>query len=116
MKYVHPLLNSEVDAIGGHYLLSKEAMLEDKEGDILYFIGHAITDRACCGTGGCGYAIIPGHVIAYRTDVSEDGRYISEIRPVMEKRFQEITSMMKKNEGVNQVHFLVSPNYYTILF
>jgi len=116
MKFVHPLLNHEVDAIGGHYLISKEALLQDGNENILYFLGHAITDRTCCGTGGCGYAIIAGHVIAYRTGMNEDGRYVSEIMPVSKRRFEELTGMMKREEGVIQVHFLTSPDHYAVLF
>jgi hypothetical protein len=116
MKYVHPLLNGTVDAIGGHYLISREVLFYDKDERILYFIGHAITDRACCGSGGCGYAIVAGKVIDYLSGTSEDGRNVSEITPVPESRFEELTHMLKSREGVTQVHFLTRKNDYKSMF
>lgn len=116
MKYIHPHLNCKVDAIGGHYLLSSEGVLDINDERILYFTGHAVTDRACCGAGGCGYAIVAGYIIAYRSSITGDGRYISEIMPVPEPRLDDITGILKKKEGVNQIHFLTPQNVYKIMF
>jgi hypothetical protein len=116
MQYMHPLLNCEVHSIGGHYLISREGLFDDKDGKILYFIGYAITDSTCCGAGGCGYAIVAGHIIDYRSGMSKDGRCVSEIAPVQESKVEEITQMLKGKEGVTQVHFLTSKNDYKIMF
>lgn len=116
MRFIHPVLHKEVDAIGGHYVLVKEGMLKSPSGEILYFIGYAMADRACCGRGGCGYAIVAGHIVGYQSGVTCDGRQVSEIIPVQEGRYGEIAKILKDNEGVAQIHFLTSTNNYRVLF
>ncbi len=108
MEFVHPALNEEVEAIGGHYMFTREDLLAHPVGDILYLVGYAATDTSCCGAGGCGYALVPGHVQSLRLRVNEDNRYISAITPVDERFYAEVTGAIRRKEGINQVHFLLA--------
>ena len=116
MEFVHPVMNEEVDAIGGHYMFTKEDLLAHDAGDVLYIIGYAATDTSCCGAGGCAYAIVPGHIKALHACLSEDNRYISEITPVEERFHAEITKALRMKEGISQVHFLLASGGKKVVF
>ena len=116
MEFVHPALHEEVNAIGGHYMFTKEDLLAHEVGDILYLIGYAATDTSCCGVAGCGYAIVPGHIKALRSCLREDNRYISEITPVDEQFYAEITKALRMKEGISQVHFLLASGGKKVMF
>lgn len=116
MEFIHPALNAQVDAIGGHYIITREERLSNPEGEVLYFVGHAVTERACCGLGGCGYVIVAGHIVSLSFRLTHDNRSISTIIPVKEKWYADITNTIRKKEGVNQVHFLSKSGDYKVMF
>lgn len=116
MEFYHPALNEEVNAIGGHYMFTKEALLPHPQGDILYIIGYAATDTSCCGAGGCGYALVPGHVGSLRGRLSTDNRYISTTAPVDEQHYGEVARAIQMREGVTQVHFLLASGGKKVMF
>jgi len=105
-EYVHQLLNQQVTAIGGHYVLVKEARLPFQGQEVLYLIGHAAFDTTCCGVGGCAYALVPGFILAWKAKTNDDGRSVSLIEPVRDKAAQrEIQRLLTKRETVQQVRF-----------
>ena len=55
--YVHPLINQEITAIGGRYLLTKEVRLPFEGREALYVVGYAVVDNSCCGMGGMAFAV-----------------------------------------------------------
>ncbi|HDP24430.1 MAG TPA: hypothetical protein ENN34_03205 [Deltaproteobacteria bacterium] len=116
MEYVHPVLNEEVNAIGGFYVITKKDTLPHPQGEILYLVGHAVTDTSCCGLGGCGYAVVPGHIISFHAGSTEDERVISLVEPVETTLFSEIASEIARKEGVTQVHFLLSSGEKRVLY
>ena len=116
MEFVHPALNEEVNAIGGHYMFTKEDLLAHPAGDILYLVGYAATDTSCCGPGGCGYAIVPGHINSLRFRLNGDNRYISATTPVDERFYVEVTNAIRRKEGINQVHFLLASGGKKIMY
>lgn len=105
MDFIHPLLNEEIDAIAGHYTITKEEILPHEKGPVLYLVGFACMDTSCCGARGCAYAIVAGHIEELRCGRSEDGRIISKVNPVTEDLYREITGKICVKEGINQVHF-----------
>ncbi|MBN2298153.1 MAG: hypothetical protein JXM72_06140 [Deltaproteobacteria bacterium] len=107
MDFIHPLLNEEVYAIGGHYMFIKEELLPHSRGDILYLVGYALADTSCCGATGCGYAIVPGHVVSLHSRRTDDNRPISVISPVDEQLYPDVAMAVAHKEGVGQVHFLL---------
>lgn len=105
-EYVHQPLNQPVTAIGGHYLLVKEAQIPFQGRKVLYLVGHAIFDTTCCGTGGCAYALVPGFILSWKTGTSEDGLAVSAVQPIHQPDLQDqIRRLLERQERVQQVIF-----------
>jgi hypothetical protein len=105
--YVHEKLNEEVEAIGGHYLFDKEVRLSFECREVLYLVGFAVVDRSCCGPGGCGFAVVIGYVVSWKSGIDDKGRPISQVEPIHEKPIQqELTRLIQQSEVVTQVQFL----------
>ena len=106
--FTHPELNSEIQAIGGHYVVVKEARLPYQGEDLLYFIGQGIVDRTCCGFGAFRYANVAGFIRQWQYRQNADGRPISQVEPVTNAREQDrIKHLIKQHEPmINQVNFL----------
>jgi hypothetical protein len=106
LEYLHQPLGQEVEAIAGRYVLAKELRLPFSGREVLCLIGHAAFDTACCGAGGCGYAVVPGYILKWKVRRSTSGKEISEVEPVEEEETQrEIEIFLKKQENLHQVHF-----------
>jgi hypothetical protein len=104
--YTHIQLNTEIQAIGGHYSLEKEIRLPYNGREVLYVIGLGIVDTSCCGVGGCHYAIVPGYILNWKSRVNPDNLAVSEVEPIRdEKTRREITDLIKKTELVQVVDF-----------
>jgi len=107
MQFIHEPLNNPVQAIGGQYSFIKESMLSYQDKKILYLVGCALFDNTCCGTGGVGYAMVPGSVISWKCKISKDGYPISTILPITDAQDQEsIKQIIIQKETVFQVQFL----------
>jgi hypothetical protein len=105
--FVHEPLDTETEAIAGHYVLTREVRLPWDGRELLYLVGHAIFDTSCCGMGGCGYAIVPGYVVEWRTRTNERGRPVSTVEPVMDDaQRRTIEQMIKRAESLPQVQFI----------
>lgn len=105
--YIHEDIGSEINAISGHYSFHKEAKLPFGKREVLYIVGSAVVDASCCGAGGCGFAIVPGYIISWKTKTDKQGKLISEVEPVSDKSIQKkIIKLIKDSEIVNQVQFL----------
>ena len=104
-EYTHEL-NREVRSISGGYELEKEEKFEIHGKEVLYVVGNAIVDSSCCGVGGCRYALVPGYVRQFKTRQDEQGLWISEVEPIIDRATrQEITRVLKEKEIVQQVQF-----------
>ena len=106
-EHVHHELNQEITAIGGHYVLVKEARLPFRGREVLYLIGHAAFDTTCCGVGGCAYALVPGFIASWQSERKEDGLAVSQVEPIRDEAVQEeIRRRIEKQETIHQVQFL----------
>jgi hypothetical protein len=106
-EYVHQELNQEVTAIGGRYLLAKEVRLPVRGRELLYLVGHAAFDTACCGAGGCAYALVPGFVVDWQARLNSTGLAVSQVEPVRGQEIQrQIRRLIERQEPVHQVIFL----------
>ena len=106
MDFIHPKLNEPNFAIGGYYVIAKEEKLVFNDKTILYLVGYGILDNSCCGAGGCGYAIVPGYIVAWHAGKTQDRkRDISSVEPVEEPFYGDITELLRNKENVSQVHF-----------
>jgi hypothetical protein len=104
--FVHPKLGHEVTAIGGHYVFGKEIRLPFNGRELLYFLGYAVLDSACCGVGGCAYVLVAGFVKQWKYKTNQDGIYISKMNPIRNQLIQkDIRKLIEKKEMVFQVTF-----------
>ena len=106
VEYIHQGLNQEITAIGGHYVLVKEARLPYNGREVLYLVGHAAFDTSCCGPGGCAYALVPGFVVSWQSRQTEEGLSISQLEPIENADTQnDVRQLIERLESVQQVLF-----------
>ena len=104
-EYTHEL-GREVRSISGGYELEMEGKLQIDGREVLYVVGNGVVDSSCCGVGGCRYALVPGYVRQFKTRQDEQGLWISEVEPIIDRATrQEITRVLKEKEIVQQVQF-----------
>jgi hypothetical protein len=104
--YTHPQLGQEINAVGGHYVLTHEKRLPYNGREILYFVGYAVLNSNCCGAGGCAYVLVPGFIKDWKYKKSSSDAFISQIEPVHDfKAQQEIRNFIQKREIFHQVIF-----------
>lgn len=106
-QYVHQPLNREITAIGGSYVLIREVRLPLDDREILYQVGHGMFDSTCCGTGGCGYALVQGKILRWQYKRTADGEPVSDVARIETPDEKErIGAVIKKKELVQQIVFL----------
>ena len=116
MEFRHPCIGEEIEAIGGHYLFTKEEILEHESGRILYLVGCAVTDRSCCGPAGCGYAVVAGYVVSLHGAGHVENTSVSIIDPVPEALHEQIARIVRLREGVGQVQFVLEGGQVKVVF
>ena len=82
-EYVHQELNEEIRSIGGYYMVVEEGILNHNGREVLYIVKVAEVE-SCCGTGGCGYILVPGYVISWKNKRNDAGLAISVVEPIQE--------------------------------
>lgn len=103
--FVH-VLDEEVRSISGWYQLSREEIFEQGGKRILFLLGEGEADTACCGSGGCRYALVPGEVIDWKSSQDEEGRPISQVEPIKDPVIrEEVRRHIINTEGIHQVQF-----------
>ncbi|HMB19592.1 MAG TPA: hypothetical protein VKQ10_00870 [Spirochaetota bacterium] len=106
-EYTHPRLNEPVESISGHYEYIEESTVKAGSRTILYLTGFSITDRSCCGTGGCGFIFIPGYIVKLHHHISDTGEMISTVEPVPAGEKQdEIKQLFQNFELHRQIIFM----------
>jgi len=105
-EYIHEKMNQEIETISGHYMFYKEVRLLFNNREILCVVGCAVIDKSCCGVGGCGYALVPGYIISWKSKIDDRGRPVSEVEPIRDQSTQQgVNQLIKQTEIVNQVQF-----------
>lgn len=106
LEYTHTQIGEEVESISGHYMPEKELLLDLNGKQVLCIIGVAVWDRACCGSGGLRYALVPGYIVSHKTDANEDGMPLSQVEPIENKNDQkQIKLLISRKDWVQQVNF-----------
>jgi hypothetical protein len=106
-EFIHPVLGEPVAAVGGHYVFTTEVRMPFRGRELLYHVGYAVVDTACCGAGGAVFASVAGFVGAWHSARSADGAPVSRVLPVEDGALQvEIRRMVKARERVHQVNFI----------
>jgi len=104
-EYTHEL-GQEVRSISGRYELEKEDIVELNGKKVLYVVGSAVVDGACCGYWGCRYVVVPGFVISWKSRVNREGLAVSVVSPVRDRGDQElIRRLVEQREYVHQIEF-----------
>ena len=105
--FIHPKLDQEITAIGGHYILTKETCLPFQGRKLLYLVGYAVFDTTCCGAGGCSYALVPGFILDWKSRNNADGIEVSKMEPIRDESLQDqIRRLILSKEQVQQVNFI----------
>jgi hypothetical protein len=104
--YIHPVLNEEIRTISGHYILSRKNRLRFNDRQVLYFIGCAVVNSSCCGTGGCAYALVPGYIRQWKYKLKAGNLAVTRVELIRDKDDRhELRLLIKEKEGVQQVNF-----------
>jgi hypothetical protein len=106
--YVHPRLNEEVTAIGGHYVSERDERIKINGREVLYILGYSVMDTSCCGVGGGRFAVVPGWLVRYKYRTDDAGLPVSEVDPVEDEweTRRAIIGMIEKKEKYCSVRFL----------
>ena len=106
LEHTHYRLNSTVAAIGGEYAFLKEGTLRLQKQTILYYVGCAVLNSTCCGTGGVCFARVPGIVHALKYQTNDSGEPISRVEPITDKTVQvQVRKILHDTEWIHQVEF-----------
>ena len=107
VDFIHPELDAEIKAIGGHYVLIKEEQMDYHADKVLYHVGYAVIDSSCCGTGGAAYASVVGYVRKWHHRTDDSNHPVSLVEPIRNKIAQEnIRRIISERESVPQVNFI----------
>ena len=105
-SYTHPVLDEQIQAIGGHYTFTRELRLPLEGREVLAFVGYGIVDTSCCGVGGCTYALVPGFIETYGISKTDDGRIVSRVAAIDDDILRrELTSIFRQKHQIQQVNF-----------
>lgn len=102
--FTHPRLGHEVESIAGVYAYTEEKRLQIDGREVLYFVGYSVTNKSCCGVGGCMFATVAGFVQTYAVKQDED-TIISEVEPITDATTRKHIERLIKTLGIMQVNF-----------
>jgi hypothetical protein len=106
LDHIHPGLNNEITAVGGQYVFLKEAILRFQDKTVLYYVGCAVMNSTCCGSGGVSFVRVPGLVLDLKYKTDDSGAPVSRVEPIADKAVQkQIRKILQDTEMVQQVEF-----------
>lgn len=106
LNYTHQPLAEDIISISGHYTVHKEVRHPQGDREVLYIVGRACMDSACCGTGNWEYGMVPGYIVNWQVRKSDDGLPVTEVEPIGDKQVKaDLERHIKETEGVSRVDF-----------
>jgi len=106
VQFNHPKIGEEVESIAGFYVYTDEKRLQLNGRELLYFVGYSVTNKSCCGVGGCMFATVAGFIKKYA--IMKDGTIIqSEVEPILDEETQAKVEKLLQKQGIMQVGFYV---------
>ena len=106
VEYTHGPLDESVVAIGGSFRITEEKRLAYDGKEVLYLVGLAHMDNACCGAWGCCYAIVKGVVEDWKCKEDQQGYAITRVVPIADQNERDqIRKKIMSDEMVQQVVF-----------
>jgi hypothetical protein len=104
--YVHKDVGKEINAISGYYTYLEEQRLNVQGREVLYAFGVGVVDNSCCGAGGCVFIEVPGYVVSWKSDVDQEGRWISRVDPIArEDEKEKIRKALREFHPLAQINF-----------
>ncbi|MFC1934221.1 hypothetical protein ACFLWC_06115 [Chloroflexota bacterium] len=106
-KYTHLELGKDVESgIARYYTPEKEVRLKYSGSEVLYVIGTAVVEAACCGAGSWKYAIVPGYIVKWQNTKNEVGLPVSEVEPISDEKVREnIRQIIQTSESASPIAF-----------
>ena len=106
-KYTHLELGKDIESgIARFYTPEKEVRLKYNGSEVLYVVGTAVVEAACCGTGTWKYVIVPGYIVNWQNTKNEDSLPVSEVEPIADKKVQTaIRQVIQKKEAASLISF-----------
>ncbi len=105
-NYTHNPLGEEVRSVSGFFSIEEETRLPFRGREVLLARGSMTVDSSCCGTGGCGFVLIPGFLLHWKSSRNEKGEAVSEVEPVRDPEIrEELKKIVLDGEKVQQVNF-----------
>jgi len=107
LEYTHIKLDQECNCLAGYYAPQKEVRLEYNGREVLYVVGKAVIEAACCSAPGTwAYILVPGYIVNWQSRTNEAGLPVSDIEPISDKAVQqEIKRIIREAESIPQVDF-----------
>jgi hypothetical protein len=105
-QYTHRPLGEEVRSISGYYAIDEERRIPFRGREVLLAKGSYMVETSCCGTGGCGFALVPGYVLQWKAWTNDKGEPVSKIEPVTDaEEKRALSKRIQESEQVQQVNF-----------
>ena len=106
MEHIHQPPGTEIRCVGGHYTITEEGRMSHQGRILLYEVGVAVVDNACCGTGGCRFIHVSGYIKSWQRQTGPDGLPISIVEPVADIEDRKIIKkLLDQKFPYSQVSF-----------
>jgi len=105
-EYVHRGLGEEIQAIGGHYVITDEVRMPFEGKQILYLKGYALIDASCCGVGGCPFVHVKGFLLDWKRKKDFLGQDVSLVEPIRGEGLKRtLQKKLQEKEVYHQIRF-----------
>ncbi len=105
-KYTHLELDKEQRFLPGYYVPTKEVRMKYDGREVLYVVGQATLDSACCNVGSFAYVIVPGYVVNWQKERNQDGLPVTEVEPVSDNAVQSnLRKIIHDTECISHIEF-----------
>lgn len=90
----------------GYYTPLVEMRLPYKGREVVCIVGQATAESCCCASGTCGYVVVPGYVLYWKSRTNEVGRDLSDVEPITDEEARlEIAGIIRQREGISNIRF-----------
>jgi hypothetical protein len=105
-EYIHQEPGTEVRFIAGHYTIVEEERMAHQGRELLIVVGIAAVESTCCGTQGCRFVNVPGHVVAWKHRRTEGGVPVSKVESIENRETQaDIRQLLGRRFPHSQILF-----------
>ena len=107
LEYTHLKFDEDCTCLVGYYSPQKEVRLKHDNREVLYVVGQAVIEAACCSApGSWTYVLVPGYIVNWQKRINESGLPVSDVESVSDKAAQADTKrIVMETESIPQVDF-----------